>query len=70
MNDNRISLFFKKYGGLVIGIIIGLIILNFQVLYDLFKFILVIGVCAWIGNYIHTNRLKVKEFLKKLVDRI
>ena len=70
MNDNKISNFIEKFGGMIIGILIGLIILNFSFLYELFKFILVIGVCAWIGNYIQKNKEKVKVFLKNLIDKM
>jgi len=70
MNDNKIANFIEKYGGIIIGALIGLIILNFSILYEFFKFILVVGVCAWAGNYFHKNKLKVKEFLRNLVDKM
>lgn len=70
MNDNKVANFIEKYGGMIIGILIGLIILNFSFLYEFFKFILIIGVCAWIGNYFQKNKGKIKEFLKNLIDKM
>ena len=70
MNDNKIAYFIERFGGLIIGILVGLVILNFSFLYELFKFILVVGVCAWTGNYFQKNKTKVKEFLKDLVDKM
>ena len=70
MNDNKIAMFLDKYGGLIIGILIGLVILSFSFLYEFFRFILVVGICGWIGNYFHKNKDKVKEFLKNLIDRM
>lgn len=70
MNENKIANFIEKFGGMIIGILVGLIILNFSILYEFFKFILVIGICAWIGNYIHKNKTKVKDFLKNLIDKM
>ena len=70
MNDNKIAIFVEKYGGMVIGILIGLIILNFSFLYEFFRFILVLGVCAWCGNYFQKNKEKIKAFLKKTIDKM
>lgn len=70
MNDNKIAMFLDKYSGLIIGILIGLVILNFSFLYEFFKFILVIGICGWLGNYVHKNKANVKEFLKGLIDKM
>ena len=70
MNDNKIAIFIEKFGGMIIGILIGLIIFNFSFLYDFFKFILIIGVCAWIGNYLQKNKEKVKSTLKNLIDKM
>ena len=70
MNDNKIANFIERFGGMIIGILIGLIILSFSFIYELFKFILVISVCAWAGNYFQKNKSKIKEFLKNLVDKM
>lgn len=70
MNDNKVAYFFERYGGLIIGILIGLVIFNFSFLFELFKFILVVGVCAWAGNYIQKNKEKVKTSLKGFIDKM
>ena len=70
MNDNKIANFIGKYGGMIIGILIGLVVLNFSFLYEFFKFILVIGVCAWLGNYFQKNKEKVKNTLRNLIDKM
>ena len=70
MNDNKIANFIERFGGMIIGILIGLIILNFSFLYEFFKFILVIGSCAWLGNYFQKNKVKIKEFLKNIIDKM
>ena len=70
MNDNRIASFIEKFGGMIIGILIGLIILNFSILYDFFKFVFVVGICAWLGNYFQNNKANVKEKLKSIIDKM
>lgn len=70
MNDNKIAMFLDKYSGVIIGVLIGIIIFSFNALYELFKFILVIGSCGWLGNYIHKNKTKVKDYLKNLIDKM
>ena len=70
MNDNKITVFIENYGGLIIGLLIGIVFFLVPVLYNFFKFVLVVGVCGWAGNYFQKNKLKVKEFLKNLVDKM
>lgn len=70
MNDNKIAKFIEKYAGTIIGILIGLIILNFDALLEVFTFIIIVGICGWIGNYVHKNKAKVKECLKRLIDKM
>lgn len=70
MNDNKLAMFIEKFGGTIIGILIGIIILSFGALYEIFKFILVVGICGWFGNYIHKNKTRVKEYLKNLIDKM
>ena len=70
MNDNKFVLFFSKYLGAIIGIIIGIIILSYTSLYEVFKAVLVIGVCGWFGSYFQRNKEKVKDSLKKLIDKM
>ena len=70
MNDNKIAAFLDKYSGVIIGVLIGIIILMFNTLYELFKFIFVVGFCGYLGNYVHKNKAKVKMALKNLIDKM
>ena len=70
MNDNKIAAFLDKYSGVIIGVLIGIIILMFNTLYELFKFIFVVGICGYLGNYVHKNKAKVKMALKNLIDKM
>ena len=66
MNDNKIVIFLNKYIGAIIGIIIGILILSFNALYEVFKCLLVIGVCGWVGHYF----VKHKDTLKRMIDKL
>lgn len=70
MNDNKLALFLDRFGGIIIGILVGIIVLSFSFLYELFRFIFVIGICGWLGNYVHKNKMKVKDYLKNLIDKM
>ena len=63
MNDNKIAAFLDKYSGVIIGVLIGIIILMFNTLYELFKFIFVVGFCGCFGfiwYFIDKSFLNVK----------
>lgn len=70
MSDNKIVAFFDKYSGIIIGVLAGIIILMFNTLYELFKFIFVISFCGYLGNYVHKDKAKVKMMLKNLIDKM
>ncbi len=70
MNDNKIVIFLNKYIGAIIGIIIGILILSFNALYEVFKCLLVIGVCGWVGHYFVKHKEKVKDTLKRMIDKL
>lgn len=61
--------FFSKYGGAIIGGIVGILILLTK-LYDLIIAIVVIVLGMIIGNYIQRNKFDVKEKLKNFIDRL
>ena len=61
--------FFQKYGGMLIGGIIALI-LACTSLYRFIIAIIFIVLGAWIGNYIQKNKATVKEKLKNLIDKM
>ncbi len=61
--------FFHKYGGMIIGGIIALI-LACTSLYRFIIAIIIIVLGAWSGNYIQKNKETVKEKLKNLIDKM
>ncbi len=65
----NIKNFIIQYRGAIIGIIFAIIILSTK-LYMLIIGIVVISICAFIGNYIQHNKYEVKEKLKNFIDRM
>lgn len=70
MEENKFNNFFKKFGGMIIGILVGVVVLSFSVLKEFFNFVIIIVACGWFGNFVQKNRMKVKEYLQKLVDKM
>ena len=62
--DNDFLRFFSKNFGAILGAIVGIII-AFTAFY-----IAIIVLCSWCGYYLQKNRLKIKEILKRLVERM
>ena len=60
--------FLRKYKGAVIGGLIAIIIACTG-LWKLLIEVAVIIAGFWIGNYVQKNKEKVKDFLRKLIDR-
>lgn len=61
--------FIKTYRGALIGVVIAILII-FTRLNELIMAIIIIGICAFVGNYIQNNKYEVKEKLKKFIDRV
>ena len=61
--------FWNKNKGIIIGVIIAILLL-ITGLHDLIVAILLIGVCAYGGNYIYHNKNDVKQKLKKFIDKL
>lgn len=61
--------FMTQYGGIVIGIIVSILIL-LTGLYKLIIGIILVFLCAYIGNYIQHNKLEVKEKIKNFIDKL
>lgn len=62
-----------KYGGAIIGAIIGIalaILLFHTNLYKVLMSIALIIACMWIGNYVQRNKESVKEKTKKFIDKL
>lgn len=66
---NEIVEFIKAYRGAIIGIIVAILIILTR-LDQLIMGIIVIGICAFVGNYVQHNKYEVKEKLKKFIDRV
>ena len=68
--DNDFLRFFSKnFGATIVGAIIGIII-AFTAFYKFVIYIAIIVLCSWCGYYLQKNKLKVKEILKRLVERM
>ena len=61
--------FVTEYKGALIGIVIAGLVLVTR-LYDLILAIVLIILCAFIGNYVQRNKETVKEILKKYLDKM
>ena len=61
--------FWNSYKGAIIGVIIAVLILITR-LHDLILAIAIIGVCAFIGNYVQQNKEDVKTKLKSFIDKM
>lgn len=67
MND--LINFFNKYKGAIIGIIIAILLLIFE-LDRVIMGIVIILICMFAGNYVQRNKQDVKEKLKRFIDRM
>jgi len=61
--------FINKYKGAIIGAIIAIIFICFEI-YKLIISIILIASFAYIGNYVQQNKYDIKEKLKRFIDRI
>lgn len=61
--------FIMQYRGAIIGVIIAVLLLATR-LYMLIIGILLILVCAFVGNYVQQNKDDVKTKLKKFIDKM
>ena len=61
--------FWSQYKGAIIGILIAILILITR-LHDLILAIVIIVLCAIVGNYVQQNKEEVKTKLKKFIDRM
>ena len=60
--------FLDKYLGIIIGIVVALLVIAFNLVY-IFECIALIVLAAWLGKYIQANKENVKEKLKNLIDK-
>ena len=67
------KIFCEKYGGSILGGLIGIalsIILFCTNLYKVLFTIALIIVCIWLGSYIQKNKESVKEKTKNFIDKL
>ncbi len=58
----------NNYKGAIIGILIAVVIW-FTKLYNLILVLILIALCAFLGNYIQKNKEDVKTKIKDIIDR-
>ena len=58
-----------EYRGAIIGAIIAILIL-FTQFYKLIIGIILIGMGAFLGNYVQRNKFDVKEKIKNFIDKL
>lgn len=71
MDDFKV--FCEKYGGAIIGLLVGIILAILLVATNLYKFIIglsLIAFCIYAGNYIQRNKEVVKEKTKNFIDKL
>ena len=61
--------FVTQFKGAIIGIIVGVLILITR-LHDLILAIMLLILCAFIGNYVQQNKEKVKNILRGFLDKV
>ena len=66
---DEVKNFWNRYKGAIIGVAIAILILITR-LHDLILAIVVIGLGAFIGNYVQQNKEDVKTKLKSFIDRM
>lgn len=66
---NSFKEFLMRYRGAIIGAIIAFLILLTQ-FYKLIIGIILIGMGAFVGNYIQQNKFDVKEKIKNFIDKL
>ncbi len=64
----KIGKFFSNYGGFIIGIIVGIIVVAFGIIDAILTIAVIVGF-GLLGAYIQKNKNKVKEVLKNLIEK-
>ena len=70
---DNFKIFCDKYGGAIIGFIVGLTLSIILLCTDLYKFVIgiaLIVVCIYLGNYVQRNKENVKEKTKNFIDKL
>lgn len=67
------TMFWNKYGGAIVGLIVGIFLAILIVFTNFYKIILAIAlviVCIWAGSYVQRNKEAVKEKTKNFIDKL
>lgn len=70
---DNFKMFCDKYGGAIVGFLVGLALAILLLCTNLYKLIIGIAliiVCIYVGNYIQRNKESVKEKTKKFIDKL
>ncbi len=70
---NNFKMFCDKYGGAILGFIVGLVLAILLLCTNLYKLIIGIALiiaCIYFGNYIQRNKENVKDKVKSFIDRL
>ena len=70
---DNFKMFCDKYGGAILGFIVGLVLAILLLCTNLYKLIIGIALiiaCIYFGNYIQRNKENVKDKVKKFIDRL
>ena len=62
-----------KYGGAILGFIVGVILAIMLFCTNLYKFVIAIALiiaCIYFGNYLQRNKESVKEKTKNFIDKL
>lgn len=70
---DNFKMFCDKYGGAILGFIVGLVLAIMLFCTNLYKFVIGIALiifCIYFGNYIQRNKESVKEKTKNFIDKL
>ena len=65
---NSIKEFWNSYKGAIIGVAVAILIMLTK-LYRLIIAVILLFLCAFVGNYIQQNKQEVKDRLKNFIDK-
>lgn len=69
MEKNKFLEFFKRNLGFIIGLAIGILVVICKIAYIFVNLLVMIGF-GFLGMYVQRNKLKVKETLKNIIDKM
>ncbi len=64
----KIGKFFSNYGGFILGVLVGILVVAFRIIDAIVTIAVVVGF-GLLGAYIQKNKSVVKEKLKSLIEK-